>query len=215
MIGKCLAEAVKISFKILTKPIVGIFKSDTLFDNSHYKVTSLASHHLADIIKIRYNTFRMSLVPQILGHIKRKHNEVEVVFINLIGSASLYQQYEDIDINSISEEDYVRFIFSKPVLLGRAPELYSSKIVNLLCYAIKEALDKFDKAPNERKAMHLLAAAFRHIYSVCRLGKRKFPVWFMSSIRTLYLMENNQWYDRNKLLIMRNLVDSYKDFPDY
>jgi len=71
-----------------------------LFDNSHYHLSAMADPDLADILKRRYLAFIESGVKQLLENVKRRNPDIQVIFINLIGSYSVYRDYGDIDISA-------------------------------------------------------------------------------------------------------------------
>ncbi|MDD5456452.1 MAG: hypothetical protein PHV30_05400 [Candidatus Margulisbacteria bacterium] len=71
----------------------------SLFDNSHYYLSALADPELTDVLKRRYQAFMESGVKQLLDNVAKRNREIQVIFINLIGSYSVYRDYGDIDIS--------------------------------------------------------------------------------------------------------------------
>jgi hypothetical protein len=244
MVERCFLDSVKPGVRKLIRLFCAI---NPLIDNSHYGVSSLVSSRLAETLELRYRRFQSSLIPQIFDHVKEKRgNPAEVVFVAFLGSASVYDNYKDIDlgvglrgqtrepekimlevvdekgfpsrrsvesfyydVGKIKNEEYIDFVYSKVFLFGSVPELYPQEVPQLLRAAMGRALEKYDTAPNERKAMHLLAAAFRHIYSLCKATKRKLPEWFVPCIKSLYAMEESGRYDRAELSRIRSFAAGY------
>jgi len=138
-----------------------------------------------------------------------KPEKIELSIVDEKG-VSLQKEVEIyyLDVQALSKEDYIRFIFSKIVLMGKIPDLYADKIDRLLEYAIKEALNKYDHiiSTDKRKADHLLLSACRHVYNLRRgnLLSTFYPV-----VRALYEMDKDQIYDPFKLQNMRNLIENW------
>lgn len=70
-----------------------------LYMNSHFRVALIGDHDYGGKLALRYHRLAQTLAPQIREHVRARFPaSVDVCAITLLGSASAYRHYNDIDV---------------------------------------------------------------------------------------------------------------------
>lgn len=217
-----------------------------LFNNAHFLVARLAAPHFAPTLAKRYEDLSASLAPQIVDRV----GDQKVQFIALLGSASMFRYYGDVDLvagvtehhidserlslkvldegmvveekfveifyhemKTIDPKDYIRYVFSKPILFGSAPNLFQDRLSELLTYAFDEALQVAAEKIGEndmRKGDHLLMAACRHAFSIVKNFDRPLPSSFEGVVRRLYDIDRGSTTDVTLLAAIKAQIEGWR-----
>lgn len=240
-----------ISREVAIIMIDAVSRGRALFNNSHFLVARLASPHFAPTLEARYRRLSSSLVPQILDGVKQTlGGEKNVNFIALLGSASTFRYYADIDLavgisqcpvrteklhlnvvdestvktekeveifyhdmGKINEQDYIRFIHSKPALYGTVPSLFKGRLKYLLSFAFTEALEKAGKSIDEnapKTADHLLMAACRHAFSLHTEFDSPLPTSFVRVVTKLVSLDHRSDGSILRLASIKAVIEDWR-----
>ncbi len=130
----------------------------------------------------------------------------------LIGSYKVAMHFKD--NAQIDSTKYLLFAFSKPVLWGSVPSLYTDRIPGMLSFGVRKSLSKFSvntQSVNQGKhelgkACSALMDGCRYAHTIYGLRKIEYPTNLTEAIKTLYAMDAKEDYQPSELNRIRGVI---------